>query len=182
MTGRPKSCQSGAHCGNLPPKGSKFCNQCGTSFPFRDCEDKDSVDVKFLKAMSVDLCFSLTEKQQLIVHSARPFPERGRVPSVFVFILGRLGARSLQATSVLSCKEYLTIVSSAECAGQILVHRFPARARILVHRSTAISRQLAEAASSGGEDSNRVPRVESGVTYTQLRPCAATCSKHWRLH
>ena len=127
----------------MPPKGSKFCNQCGTSFPFRDCEDKDSVDVKFLKAMSVDLCFSLTEKQQLIVHSARPFPERGRVPSVFVFILGRLGARSLQATSVPSCKEYLTIVSSAECAGQILVHRFPARAQILVHRSTAISRQLA---------------------------------------
>ena len=70
VTGRPKSCQSGAH------------------------EEHP---------LSVDLCFSLTEKQQLIVHSARPFPERGRVPSVFVFILGRLGARSLQATSVPSC-------------------------------------------------------------------------------
>ena len=30
--------------------------------------------------LSVDLCCSLTEKQQLIVHSAKPFPERGRVP------------------------------------------------------------------------------------------------------
>ena len=50
VTGRPKSCQSGAH------------------------EEHP---------LSVDLCFSLTEKQQLIVHSVRPFPERGRVRSVF---------------------------------------------------------------------------------------------------
>ena len=40
---------------------------------------------------------------------AKPSPERGRLPSVSVFILGRLGARFLQVTSVPSKLSRITV-------------------------------------------------------------------------
>ena len=38
-------------CGNVPLRGSKFCNQCGTSLQLRRREEKDSPDVRLLKAI-----------------------------------------------------------------------------------------------------------------------------------